>query len=74
MNNYIISCSTTCDLDREYLESNKMDSYVLGLSGGVDSSLVAAIARKAVGKDRTQYVSFSGLSETCQCKNISAIS
>ncbi len=23
MNNYIISCSTTCDLDREYLESNK---------------------------------------------------
>lgn len=37
---------------KEYLESNKMDSYVLGLSGGVDSSLVAAIARKAVGKDR----------------------
>ena len=37
---------------QEYLESNKMDSYVLGLSGGVDSSLVAAIARKAVGKDR----------------------
>ena len=37
---------------KEYLESSKLDSYVLGLSGGVDSSLVAAIARKAVGKDR----------------------
>ena len=37
---------------KEYLESSHMDSYVLGLSGGVDSSLVAAIARKAVGKDR----------------------
>ncbi len=36
----------------EYLESSHLDSYVLGLSGGVDSSLVAAIARKAVGKDR----------------------
>ena len=37
---------------KEYLESSHLDSYVLGLSGGVDSSLVAAIARKAVGKDR----------------------
>lgn len=37
---------------KDYLESNHMNSYVLGLSGGVDSSLVAAIARKAVGKDR----------------------
>ena len=37
---------------KEYLESSHMDSYVLGLSGGVDSSLVAALARKAVGKDK----------------------
>ena len=37
---------------KEYLESSHLDSYVLGLSGGVDSSLVAAITRKAVGKDR----------------------
>ena len=37
---------------KEYLESSHLDSYVLGLSGGVDSSLVAAIARKAVGKDK----------------------
>lgn len=37
---------------KEYLESSHLDSYVLGLSGGVDSSLVAAIARKAVGKNK----------------------
>ena len=37
---------------KDYLESSRLDSYVLGLSGGVDSSLVAAIARSAVGKDK----------------------
>ena len=37
---------------KDYLEDSHMDRYVLGLSGGVDSSLVAAICRKAVGKDR----------------------
>lgn len=37
---------------KEYLEKSGCKSYVLGLSGGVDSSLVAAIARKAVGKDK----------------------
>lgn len=37
---------------KEYLKNSHCDSYILGLSGGVDSSLVAAIARKAVGKDK----------------------
>ena len=37
---------------KEYLEQSHCKGYVLGLSGGVDSSLVAAIARKAVGKDK----------------------
>lgn len=37
---------------KEYLENSHCKSYVLGLSGGVDSSLVAAIAKKAVGKDK----------------------
>ncbi|MBQ6731006.1 MAG: NAD(+) synthase [Bacilli bacterium] len=35
-----------------YLSSNGMDTYVLGVSGGVDSSLCAALARNAVGKDK----------------------
>lgn len=37
---------------QDYLEEAHSKSYVLGLSGGVDSSLVAAIAKKAVGKER----------------------
>ena len=36
---------------KKYLEESHCKAYVLGLSGGVDSSLVAAIARKAVGKE-----------------------
>ena len=37
---------------KKYLEDSHCKAYVLGLSGGVDSTLVAAIARKAVGKDK----------------------
>ena len=37
---------------KNYLEESHCKAYVLGLSGGVDSSLVAAIAKKAVGKDK----------------------
>ena len=37
---------------KDYLEESHMKHYVLGLSGGVDSSLVAAITRNAVGKDK----------------------
>ena len=37
---------------QDYLEQSHCKGYVLGLSGGVDSSLVAAITRKAVGKDK----------------------
>ena len=37
---------------KEYLIQSHMDTYVLGLSGGVDSSLVAALSKKAVGKDK----------------------
>src|SRR3989339_284319 len=32
--------------------SNEQPSYVIGLSGGIDSSLVAALLVKAVGKDK----------------------
>ncbi len=37
---------------KDYLEKTHMNQYVLGLSGGVDSSLVAAIAKNTVGKDK----------------------
>ena len=37
---------------RDYLEDSHCDTYVLGVSGGVDSSLCAAIAKNAVGKEK----------------------
>ena len=41
---------------KDYLEQHHLDGYVLGLSGGVDSSLVAALARNAVGRDRLMCI------------------
>ena len=37
---------------KEYIEKAHCNKYILGISGGVDSSLCAALARNAVGKDR----------------------
>ena len=37
---------------RNYLADTKCSGYVLGLSGGVDSSLVAVLSAKAVGKEK----------------------
>ncbi len=37
---------------QNYLVKSGAKGYVLGLSGGVDSSLVAAITKKAVGKEK----------------------
>ena len=39
-----------------YLEKTHADGYVLGLSGGVDSSLVAALTKKAVGKEKLHCI------------------
>lgn len=36
----------------DYLNDNHCNTYVLGVSGGVDSSLCAALAKEAVGRDR----------------------
>mgnify|MGYP003297395910 CR=1 FL=1 len=41
---------------KDYLESTKMDCYVLGLSGGVDSTLAALLTKKAVGKDKLMCI------------------
>ena len=41
---------------KEYLEASHQDGYVLGLSGGIDSSAVAALAKSAVGKDKLHCI------------------
>ena len=42
---------------RDYVEKNVFRSVILGLSGGIDSALVAAIAVDALGADRVHGVS-----------------
>ena len=37
---------------KEYLEEAHSDKYIIGVSGGVDSSLCAAILKSAVGKEK----------------------
>ncbi len=41
---------------RDYVTKNGFDDVVIGLSGGIDSSIVAAIATDAVGPDRVHGV------------------
>jgi len=41
---------------RSYVEKNKFKSVVLGLSGGIDSAVVAALAVDAIGNDRVHAV------------------
>ena len=41
---------------RDYVEKNGFPGVILGLSGGIDSALVLAIAVDALGKDRVQAV------------------
>ena len=45
-----------CNFLRDYLKSSHQDGFVLGLSGGIDSSCVAALAKKAVGKDKLHCI------------------
>ncbi|MDQ3739426.1 MAG: NAD+ synthase [Actinomycetota bacterium] len=42
---------------RDYVEKNGFDHVVLGLSGGIDSTLVAVLAVDALGADRVSAVS-----------------
>lgn len=41
---------------RDYVEANRFPSVVLGLSGGIDSALVAALATDALGPSRVRCV------------------
>lgn len=42
---------------RDYVEKNRFGSVILGLSGGIDSAVCAAIAVDAIGADRVYGVS-----------------
>ena len=42
---------------RDYVHKNRFEKVVIGLSGGVDSSLVAAIATDAIGADNVVGIS-----------------
>jgi len=37
---------------REYMEKLERDGIILGLSGGIDSAVVAALCKEAVGSDK----------------------
>ena len=41
---------------KNYLETTKCEKYILGVSGGVDSSLCAAILKSAVGRERVHCI------------------
>ena len=63
---------------RDYVEKNKFKSVILGLSGGIDSALVATIAADAIGAERvfgvglpSRYSSDHSLTDAAQlAKNI----
>ncbi|MGZ8429194.1 MAG: NAD+ synthase [Candidatus Deferrimicrobiaceae bacterium] len=44
---------------RDYVEKNRFPGAIIGLSGGVDSSLVAAVAAEALGPSRVLGVTLS---------------
>ena len=46
---------------RDYISKNGFKKVVLGLSGGIDSSLVAAIAVEAIGKDNVVGVAMPSI-------------
>jgi NAD+ synthase len=59
---------------RDYVDKNGFPSVVLGLSGGIDSALVAAMAVDALGPERVhcvmlpyRYTSNESLADAAQC-------
>ena len=59
---------------RDYVEKNRFKGVVIGLSGGVDSALTAAIAVDALGEERvhcvmmpSRYTSTESLEDAEQC-------
>jgi NAD+ synthase len=59
---------------RDYVDDNRFPGVVLGLSGGVDSALVAALASDALGPERVhalmlpyRYTSSESLADAAEC-------
>ncbi len=59
---------------RDYVEKNRFPGVVLGLSGGIDSALVAALAADAIGPERVhcvmlpyRYTSSDSLDDAAGC-------
>lgn len=59
---------------RDYVDTNRFPGVVLGMSGGIDSALCAAIAADALGPDRvwcvmlpSRYTSQSSLDDAAAC-------
>ncbi|MDQ8039996.1 MAG: NAD+ synthase [Rickettsiella sp.] len=57
---------------RDYVNKNHFPGILLGLSGGIDSGLVLAIAVDAVGKDHVHAVSLPSRYTSLLSKNIAA--
>ncbi len=59
---------------RDYVNTNRFPGVVLGLSGGIDSALCAAIAADALGPDRvwsvmlpSRFTGQESLADACEC-------
>ncbi|MGD0143236.1 MAG: NAD+ synthase [Rhizomicrobium sp.] len=66
---------------RDYVNKNRFPGVVLGLSGGIDSALSAAVAVDALGKDRvrcvmlpSRYTSQESLDDAAACANLLGVS
>ncbi|MEX1035024.1 MAG: NAD+ synthase [Sneathiella sp.] len=62
---------------KDYVEKNRFPGIVLGLSGGIDSALSAAVAVDALGADRvhcvmmpSKYTSQESLEDAAECANL----
>jgi NAD+ synthase len=65
---------------RDYVEKNRFPGIVLGLSGGIDSAISAAVAADALGPDRVRavmlpspYTSLESLEDAAECARLLGI-
>jgi NAD+ synthase len=66
---------------RDYVNKNRFSAVVLGLSGGIDSALSAAVAVDALGADRvrcvmlpSKYTSRDSLEDAAECAKLLGVS